>query len=411
MLTKMKFDSLPNKNVKFLISAQAISNLGDYMLTISLSVLIFESTESAFSVAMIYLIKILPSLLSLSAGPLLERLPLKKIMVSTDIIQAILIGIIPFALHNLGLVYILLFFSSFFSVIFKSARMTILVEASSGYDLKRLNASDQSLQLIATFIGMALGGLLIGVNHYLVFWIDSSTFILSAVIVSLIGIGNHPLKKHDSQTKYWKEVVEGYKYIAKEPTLNYTVFGYFLLSIGGGAFNSMLVVYALSTLNTNNIGYTILEITQLLGLVIVGTIMTLISSKYQIGRLLAFSGTMFGIAIAGVVITDNIIIASIFCFLTGCFNLIVYTLSQTMVMERTSRDHRAKVMSIRVAISRLGYTFGALFSGVLVEWLQLSVSTVVSISGLIITLYGILAIFIPSVINYEVIKNQTNGLS
>jgi MFS family permease len=391
-----------SNDLKYLFLAQSLSNIGNYMVTITLSFYIYRLTGSALHVAMIYLVTVLPSLLSISIGPILERVPLKALMISSDIVRALLICVIPFVIQDyLYIVYLLVFSSTILGTIFESSRMTVLVEASKGIDLHRVNSMDQALQLIGSLIGMGLGGLLVSLNFSWAFWINASTFLISAFFVLMIQAGQVPLKIDDKKGYLWREIKEGFRYIAREPILSFNIYGYIIICLGGGAFNSMLVIFALSHLQSNNIGYTFLEVSQLAGLILTAFTMSIIAQKIAVGRMLLVGIMLFGIFIMSLAFIHTLWLAAIVCFFIGCINLIVYVISQSMLMEATQVEHRAKVMNIRVASSKSASTLGALVAGWLIESAQLTISIVIGLSGTLLIIAGLIALWNGKIMIYQ----------
>jgi MFS family permease len=160
------------RDLWMLLIAQAISSVGDYMVSITLSVLVYQLTGSALNVAMVYLVTVLPSVLGLFVGPWLDHLPLKKIMISADLARAVLVGVAPLAANvHLALLYLVIFLATVMNVAFQSARMTVLVDAAQQNSLDKVNSFDQTLQLVGTLVGMAVGGLLSTLAAHWAFWI------------------------------------------------------------------------------------------------------------------------------------------------------------------------------------------------------------------------------------------------
>jgi hypothetical protein len=230
------------------------------------------------------------------------------------------------------------------------------------------------------------------------------TFVASAAIVAPVTVGAQPIRKAavEPRRSFLREIVAGLKYIAASPVLSYNIYGNLLVNFGVGAFNSMLVVYAYSHLHTNNFGYTVLEIAQLVGLSLAGLGMTFVLKGYSKGLLLAGGNLLLGLVITGFALTKSLAVAAVLGFVAGCVNLMSNTVSRTMIMENVSRENRGKVVNVRVALGRPVNTLGATLAGLLADTVRIPIPLVVALSGVFIALSGFIAFSLPSVIQYKV---------
>lgn len=394
-----------NRNLRCLLIGQSISSLGDYMATIALTALVYQRTGSALNVAIVYSVTILPAALGIFIGPKLKYWSLRKVMIVSDLIQTVIMILIPWvASLYLASVYLLLFLSTILSVVFQSARLTLLADVSDTAKIDKVNSLDQTLQLISPLLGMALGGSLSTLSFTWAFWIDGITFFLSALLISRITIGRKPMaKERVPQSNFFRELKVGFKYIGSQATLCFNVYGNFLVNFGVGAYNAMLIIYAYSHLHKGMTGYTTLLIGQYAGLGLSGIWFSLFKKKYSKGLWLASGNVAMGVFIATFAVTHSLGITILLSFFIGGFNLITNTLSRTMLMETSEPEMRGAVMNVRIALGRPINTLGALLAGFLATSF-LNVSHVILLSGLAIGFFGLLAFFIPSIIHYGEFK-------
>lgn len=403
MITKI----IRNNNIKCLLAGQAVSSLGDYMATVILTAFVYQNTGSALSVAMIYLVSILPGVLGISIGPLLRYYPLRRIMIIVEFLQALIMVLIPMAAgFYLGAIYILVFVSSLLSVVFHSSRMALLADASGGAPIDKVNSIDQTLQLISPILGMALGGAVLSLPFNWVFLINSITFLCSSFFVWRVTVGNVP-ESHVILLRgsFFKDFKAGFSYINNNSVLMFNIYGNFLINLGAGAYNSMLIVYAFSQLHKSTTGYTALLIAEYAGLSITGLAFSFIIKEYSKGKWLVFGNILMGVLIVAFATTHSTIIACTIAFLVGSLNLITNTISRTMLMESAESGMRSVVMNFRFALGRPINTLGAIFAGLLTEYSG-GVSGAVVFAGSAILLSGILALFTSSVVNYDEIRER-----
>lgn len=382
-----------NHDLRALFSAQAVSSVGDNILTIALTISVFTITGSALNVALVYVFTVIPGVLGLFAGPVLERFALKRMMIATDLIRMVLTALVPFLLtSSLTALYVVVFLVNLLSIMFQSARLSVLPEAAGESDLNQVNSLDLTMLLVGGVVGFAFGGALSALDYRVAFWIDSATFLASALILWRLRVGRHPLADRTSWRSFWPDLASGYRYIAREPVLSYNVYGNTLLNFGVGIFNPMLVVYCYEQLHSDNYGYTALEVAQLVGLFLAGTFTALFTRTRAAGRVMVSANLALGLLVAALAVVSSIYVAAVLVFAAGAANVVSNSLSRTMLMERASVEHRTKVINARMTLGRPVNTLGALFAGLLIDRANFTVSAIIAVGGAFIVVYALLAL-------------------
>jgi MFS family permease len=145
-------------------TGQLVSTMGSALTSLAASILVFRLTHSAMSVGLMLMATAAPSLLvGLFAGVLVDRFDRKWIMISADLIRAVLVFLIPFLVpHNIIWLYVIVLLSSAIGQFFDPAQESVLPEVASEQEL----AAGNSLMAISAFgstaIGFAASGLIAG---------------------------------------------------------------------------------------------------------------------------------------------------------------------------------------------------------------------------------------------------------
>src|SRR5215208_5391364 len=114
---------LENRNVAWLWTGQAISQIGDGLSKVALLWFVYDLTGSALKMTMIGILQTIPPLLfGPFAGVLLDRMSKRWAMIVIDTVRAGLLLLIP-TLHVMGLLtlpwlYVLVFTTAMFSMAF-----------------------------------------------------------------------------------------------------------------------------------------------------------------------------------------------------------------------------------------------------------------------------------------------------
>ncbi|MDQ0175499.1 hypothetical protein ACFOS2_14905 [Bacillus chungangensis] len=97
-----------NKNFSFMFFGRVISNIGDSLYTVAAMWLVYDLGGSTFYTGLAGFLTILPRFIQFISGPLIDRLPIRPLLIITQSIQSILLLFIPIAhysKHLLGRVF------------------------------------------------------------------------------------------------------------------------------------------------------------------------------------------------------------------------------------------------------------------------------------------------------------------
>lgn len=173
--------------------ASLTSIVGDQLARLALSILVFQRTGSPGWTALTYAVTMLPSLLSgvLLSG-LADRFPRRSVMVSSDLLRAVLVAMMALPGVPLPLVVALLVVVQLAEAPFAAAQGALLPLVLG----ERRYEAGQSIHLIThqagLLLGFAGGGLVVGaLGTSGALAVDAVTFALSAVLLRF-GLRSRP---------------------------------------------------------------------------------------------------------------------------------------------------------------------------------------------------------------------------
>ncbi|KIL52878.1 MFS transporter [Jeotgalibacillus campisalis] len=165
-----------------LLIGVGVSNIGAWVYLLSLNLLLFDRTGSAFSIIFLYLLAPIAALFTNSwSGSVIDRKNKRKLMIALDLVRAILICTLPF-ISSLLLIYSLAFFMNMANTIFKPASMVYVTKLIPAEKRRHFNSLYSVVTSGAFFLGPAIAGLFY--LHYsseTVLFITAAAFALSAV--------------------------------------------------------------------------------------------------------------------------------------------------------------------------------------------------------------------------------------
>lgn len=227
-----------NRDFAKLWAAQLVSLLGDWFSTIVISALVVTHTEGTgyqgIAVSAFLIARILPPLLMRPlAGVLADRFDRKRLLIVSDLIRAVVVLGLLFATQSpdyLPLVYFFVIIQFLVSSVFEPARNAIMPSILYRHQLIIGNTLASVTWSAMLAIGAITGGLvaeLFGTDFALL--IDSFTFILSALLVTMIVIPDKPRSEIGQAARVVKEKSErtffdGIRYFLGHPETAAAIF-------------------------------------------------------------------------------------------------------------------------------------------------------------------------------------------
>jgi len=165
---------------------QMISQIGDGVSKLALVWFVYSITGSPLKTTVIGLLQTVPPII---LGPLigvyLDRLPKKPIMIATDVLRAVLIGLIPCSVSTeaftVEFIYILVFLHAIASAMFGPALIASVPFLVARPQFTAANALLQSTTSLGIVVGPALSGIGIAASSSQeVLCVNAATYLISA---------------------------------------------------------------------------------------------------------------------------------------------------------------------------------------------------------------------------------------
>ena len=179
------------------------------MATIALTADVTDRTHSPWWVSALFIVTFLPSVIvGLVAGPLVDRLSRKKLIVAADIARIGVFVALPFvgsALAIVALAAVAGVANSFFRPAVLAGVPNLIPEEDLAHGTSLLQATDWA----AATLGPILGGVIVSASGPdLVYWINAATFLLSVLL--LLRIPARLLQSEQAITRgHWRDLADG----------------------------------------------------------------------------------------------------------------------------------------------------------------------------------------------------------
>ncbi len=202
-------------------AAEALSQGGDQLARVALSVLVFTSTNSVTLAALALGLSYTPSLLgSALLSGLADRFPRREVMVACDLIATLLLVVMALPGTPTWLLCAAMAGVALVGGPFKAARLALLPEVLTG-DAYPAGLALRTITIqLAQLIGFAGGGaLVVLIGPHLALAVDAATFLFSAALVRF-GVRGRPTPSDPaSRRPFWTSSVDGARAIGAIPGL------------------------------------------------------------------------------------------------------------------------------------------------------------------------------------------------
>jgi MFS family permease len=202
-----------------LITGQTISNFGDGVSTVALTLLVLHLTNSALALSLFGVARTVPLVaFLLVGGAIVDRHSRRLLLLLSDTVRALVTGgIVVLALvHQLhyGDLLLAAFIFGAFDAIFMPAISALTPEIVPDDLLGAMNAlRPLSGNFVGGMIGPAVGGLIAAWSTTFALGIDASTFVASAIALSLMRATPKPARTEE--TSMIHEISEGLRFVRK----------------------------------------------------------------------------------------------------------------------------------------------------------------------------------------------------
>jgi predicted MFS family arabinose efflux permease len=345
-------------------------------------------------------------------------------MIVSDLLRAGLVLLIPLvAVTNLALAYPIVFLVTTVSIFFRPAKGAILPRIVGPDDLVPANSALWIGETFADIGGYVIAGLFVaflGSQLPLAFWLDSVTYIASAVLIASIAVAPMDRARRavgegveaakgavDGVTARLRralaaarsELREGWRFLRGDSvllanTLQATA-GQFML----GTLLVLTPIYAADLVDRGSLtkeeAYGFLEGALGAGNLIGGFLIGLIGGRLALGRMVIIGYVVTGAMVALLPLTGNLTIALGIAFGVGVGNLAFVIPSQTLFQRRTPPEVMGRVLGLRFSLVFGAMTFAMGLGGVLGE--IFGAAPVMGVFGLVTVVAGLAGLLVPAV--------------
>ena len=367
-------------NFRLLFFATLGSGVGTWMATIALTLDVFDRTGSTWWVAALLIVTFVPSVIvGLFAGPLVDLLSRKRLIVTADLVR--LAVFTPIAIIVLAGV------AGTANSFFRPAVLAGVPNLVSEGDLAGATSLLQATDWLATAVGPILGGAIVawsGPN--VVYWINAATFLLSALL--LVRIPARFLQSEQGITRgRLRDLRDGFDTFRQSRALVIVLVAFGLTMLASGLVNVSEIALAKRSLASGAFGYGLLWTASGAGLVIGSLIMGTLVGRRRPLRVYPLGFVPWAAGITGAALAPNVWVAALAMAVAGFGNGVTFPMTVLIIQEHTIDRLRGRAFTLVISVHNalLGLAMiaaGALTSAVGARWTFAVAGALIATGGL-----------------------------
>lgn len=387
MSAREEKNEFERKNLLLYAAGKTISVFGTAIYQFAMGLYVLKLTGSAVSFAATLILGIIPMvILNPFAGVIADKFNKKRLVVSMDVLNGLLLVFVYVFSHIFGLTLVLIYaatllmtvFSTFFGVGMESAKPNIVTEKR----LMNLNSIGKVIDSVSSIMGPMVGGMvfaLVDIRAFIL--INGISFLLSGVSIWLIKFTSCQRSASAGQLKekilFMKEIKDGFHYlIGRREILNL-----FILLISLNFFLGFAVMVPIPYLMNTIFRIGAKEFGVIEGAFPVGMILGALLVKKIINRI-AYSCLLRNLSLAlsllmvfsGIPLMlegfNEFYIVSFYCLIMFLFGGVVALIDipfSYMMQKEIPDEYRGRVLSIGISIGKVLLPVAMVSSGFLLS--------------------------------------------
>ena len=360
------FSVFRNRNFLLMWSGQLVSTMASAVMSLAASIYVFRLTNSALSVGLMLMATAAPSLLlGLFAGVLVDRYDRKKIMIAAELIQGVLVSLIPILVpFSIAWIYIVVVLTSATGQFFNPAYECVLPEVASDAELAAANSLIAISGFGSTAIGFAVSGLIASATDIRwAFYLDAVSFAFSAGCIYLMRFKQFAPEDRTSVAIVLSNLRAGVHELFSRPILRSMFGSQVPVFLGFGLINALLLPFAKRALGATEFQYGLQEGLTAIGFVAGSLLVATIFDRMREGAWMAISYLGMALACIAYSFLHSIPIAIAVITISGFFNA-PSSISRRLIVQRNApREMRGRVNSVIFVTRDLAYVLGMAAAG------------------------------------------------
>jgi MFS family permease len=355
-----------------------VSNIGTWMETVGVGILVTEATKNALWTGLVAAAGFVPvAILAPVGGALADRVPRRRLLIATSLVQTVLASTLTVLAASgnpgPGIVTLIVFAAGCAQAIGFPAYQAVLPDLVPHDEIIGAVALSSAQWNLGRIVGPALAGIIISVGGYeWAFAFNSLSFLAVIFAVAQLKLPPPAGEAHES---IGTSVRRGFEYTRSDPGLRVVVAYMALNSLFAAPFIALVAFMGTEVLDSGAGGTAALVTAQGIGAVLMA--LSLASLAHRFGNPRVLSAVLWGLppALVAYALMPNIVLASLAIFVVGFLYLGALSSFTSIAQLRAPAAVRGRVMSLLMVLLGSFYPVGALVQGAIAEEIGLRATT------------------------------------
>lgn len=355
-------------------AGQFLSLLGSSLTGFALGVFVFQVTGSVATLAAIFTLSLLPSIVATPfAGSLVDRWGTKRSLVVSNLantlISVVLAALLLTGAFEVWQVYLIVVASSLVAALEIPAFVSLAPQLVPKRHLGRINGMRMSAIATSGVLAPALGGfLLLAIGLEGIVLIDLASFIPVMLALWLVRIGRvaAPADAAAPGTRsLWSEAGDGWRYIVARPGLLALLLFLGAINFNAAFLDLLITPLVLSFASPSTLGV-VLSVGAI-GMVLTGVVLSVWGGpRRKVRGVLWFSALLAPATVLGAVRPNPVLIAVAAFVFMGAFGIVVAT-NQAIWQTKVEQHLMGRVVAIVNMVSQIPQLIAYAVAGVTVD--------------------------------------------
>ena len=346
------FSSLRHRNFRLYFIGQLVSNTGNWLTNVAITLLVLKITGSGLRVGVLAACQYGPMIvLSPYAGALADRFSKRRSLIVTQMLemgQSIGLAILAFLPHPpLVALYVLALAGGIFLAFDNPLRRSFVTEMVAPEDLSNAIVLYSTIVNGSRIFGPALAGLLIvSVGYGWCFTLDAVSYL--AVLVCLFLMREDELHRVDKYADRKGAVRAGVRYLFDTPPL---WISFMMLAIVGTLsynFNVTLPIFVTQVLHSSETTYTLLYSTFSIGAVVCSLFIAHRGLTQM--RHIILGAVLLGVAMLLLAPVSSVMLAVPIIFVAGMASILYMTATTAIAQTEAKREMHGRVLALQTVL-------------------------------------------------------------
>lgn len=346
-----------NRNYALLWTGQLVSEVGNRFHWVAVSLWVFQVTQSAAAVSLAIASMFVGGLLvSLWAGPLVDRLNRRAILIVADIVRGALVLLIPSLMSlNVWFVYVDLALISIATAFFRPAILAVVPQIVPKTHILPANSFFTAMDTATEIGGPVVAGLIAEASGYApLLYADGLTYFLSALCIAGMAV-RAPVTEAQGALSFkgiWEGAIAGLRYLRTDKLQSALFVLIFPATIVGSGLNALQTPLAKGVVGITDFEFGVFQGVWGSGFLVASLLLGWFGAKQRRSTIMLIGFFMAFLSTGSMGFSATLEFLLLTGFLVGFANTLYYVGTTTILMEYTPEGVIGRVLSTRqLAIS------------------------------------------------------------